>query len=408
MKKVRLVLMSILTLMVVVVTAQNKIDEERMSRDIEIAENILQTILRQEFGKRNFFPFEVSGSYMPGYGITFRLPSDFNAPMALMFNSEPNIVYNYGDNGSYSYSISSSDGTMTISSDEECEDCPKNQAKSKSVATGTPKANPKWKKSSGNAQDSLRLVYNEKIINASKTFIADYGDLISQLGTDERIVITNRGDGSQRFWYGLDVKAPKRSMLSIEASKADITQFKQGKINRDQLMAKIKTVNSETIEELNPDLELLSSIFDRLYRPDLSKTYYMEGGIYYERLKDFGVIYYMHTVSSSRDDFNRHFMPTLKIQDVDQATRDKKVKELYPAFEKEVKENILEYGRTLKSLKGNEVLVFNISLTKCEKCSIPAFLELSVKSSVMSDYSSGKITKDAALATFNVKKGPNQ
>jgi len=31
---------------------------------------------------------------------------------------------------------------------------------------------------------------------------------------------------------------------------------------------------------------------------------------------------------------------------VDQETRDKKVKELYPEFEKNLKEDMLEYGRT--------------------------------------------------------------
>jgi hypothetical protein len=116
----------------------------------------------------------------------------------------------------------------------------------------------------------------------------------------------------------------------------------------------------------------------------------------------------MRTVSSSRDDYDRHSIPTLKLQDVDQQTRDKKVKELYPAFEKEVKENVLEYGRTLKSLKEDEVLVFNITITKCEKCEIPSSLELSVKNAVLNEYSAGKITKDAALAKFNIKKGPNQ
>ncbi len=404
-RAVRFLMIGVFALITVTVSAQNKIDEERMQRDIEIAENIFQTILRQEFGKRNFFPYEVSGSYMPGYGVTFRLPNDFNGPMGFMLmNNEPNIVYNNGPDGSFSYSISSSDGTatMSVSSDEDENEDGRTRVKEKSRTA--PKARRNYKDNS----DSIRTVYNQKIIAASKTFLADYGDLISQLGADERIVITNRGEGNQRFWYGYDVKAPKRTMLSIEAGKGDITQFKQGKITRDQLMAKIKTVNTETIDELNPDLELLSSIFDRLYRPDLSKTYYMEGGIYYERLKDFGVIYYMRTVSSSRDDFNRHNIPTLKLQDVDQSTRDKKVKELYPEFEKDVKENILEYGKTLRTLKDEEVLVFNITVTKCEKCSIPSSLEVSVKNSVLSEYSAGKITKDAALAKFNVKKGPNQ
>ncbi|HEY5825441.1 MAG TPA: hypothetical protein VIT44_13795 [Cyclobacteriaceae bacterium] len=406
-RAVRFMVVNVLVLTVVMTSAQTKIDEERMQRDIEIAENIFQTLLRQEFGKRNFFPYEVDGSYMPGYGVTFRLPNDFNTPMGyMMMNNEPNIVYNNGPDGSFSYSISSSDGTatMSVSSDDDNEEGDRTRVKERGRTAPTPKA----RRNSNKDNDSLRVAYNQKIISASKTFLADYGDLISQLTPEERITITNRGEGNQRFWYGPDVKAPKRTMLSIEASKGDISQFKQGKITHDQLMAKIKTVNTETIDELNPDLELLSSIFDRLYRPDLSKTYYTEGGIYYERLKDFGVIYYMRTVSSSRDDFNRHHIPTLKMEDVDQTTRDKKVKELYPAFEKEVKENILEYGRTLRNLKDEEVLVFNITITKCEKCGIPSSLEVTVKNSVLSEYSAGKLTKEAALTKFNVKKGANQ
>src|SRR5579859_2691248 len=57
--------------------AQAKVDEERMQRDIEITENILSTMIRQQIGKRSFFPMEVQGSYLPGYGVTFRLPSEF-------------------------------------------------------------------------------------------------------------------------------------------------------------------------------------------------------------------------------------------------------------------------------------------------------------------------------------------
>ena len=101
-------------------------------------------------------------------------------------------------------------------------------------------------------------------------------------------------------------------------------------------------------------------------------------------------------------------MPTLRLENVDPETRDKKVKELYPIFEKEIKENILDYGRTLKSLKDDEVLIFNIKLTRCNECAIPSTLELSVKSSVLKDVNSGKLAKEAALTKIIVKKGPNQ
>jgi hypothetical protein len=385
-------MVSVLAAAATVLQAQNKIDEERMERDIEVTENVLSTLIRQQFNKRNFFPFEVEGNYSPGYGVTFRLPMDLGGPLTLAL-SAPRIEMNSGPGGSYSYSISS---TGDEESKEDCVDCDKVKLKNK-VNTVHVK---------GTRNDSLSQVMNQKIIAASSEFIADYGDLISQLSPEERIKITNRHEG-QRFWYA-GANMPKRRFISLECTRADITQFKQGKLTRDQLMAKINIVDSETSDELSPDLELLSSIFNRLYRPDLSKSYYTQENIYYERLKDYGVIYYMQVVSSVESDYKKFNMPTIDLEDIDKETRDKKVTELYPLFEKDVKESMLEYGRTVKSLKDNEMLIFNIKLTKCEGCRIPSSLELSVKNAVLEDFSNGKLTKEAAMAKINVKKGPNQ
>jgi predicted Zn-ribbon and HTH transcriptional regulator len=101
-------------------------------------------------------------------------------------------------------------------------------------------------------------------------------------------------------------------------------------------------------------------------------------------------------------------MPTVNLREVDQAERDKKVKELYPIFENDLKENILDYARTVKSLGDNEQLVFNVKLTKCKGCGIPRDIEVSVKNSVLKDYSSGKLDKNSALGKITVKKGLGQ
>jgi hypothetical protein len=267
------------------------------------------------------------------------------------------------------------------------------------------------KKSKQDRQDSAKTVYYNRIIKASKDFLADYGDVLSQLAPEEKIMITNRGEGYRYMYW--DHNTGSRTMVTVEATKGDISSFKQGKITRDQMMAKIRVVNTESTNEVNTDLELLSSIMNRLYRSDLAKTYYVDESIYYERMKEFGVIYYMAVVSSVEQDVaqgqgRRHRMPTQKLQDLDQAQRDKKVTELYPAFEKDIKENIIEYARTLNSLGPDEMVVFNVRLTKCEQCGIPSSIELSVKNSVLKEYSEGKITKDAAAARMNVKKGPAQ
>jgi hypothetical protein len=357
--------------------AQGNEKEERMRRDLEVAENILSTLLRQQYERKYMFPMEVKGNYMEGFGVTFRLPGDHSMPFYIDRDMGRDAAVIWAEPGVHAYSITRDDD-KAVKADRE--------------------------KLREGKLDSVRSGYYQKLIDASKTFLADYGDLISQLTPSERIVITNRGAG-ERFWFG---GRTKRTYLSVEALKSDIIDLRTGKTTRDQMLKKIKVINAETNEELAPDLELLSSIFDRLYREDLSNTYFGQEGIYYERLKDYGVIYYMKVYSSREVGENRHAIPTLRLSDLDREQRDTRVKEMYPRFEKDVKENMLEYGRTLKSLGPNETLLFNIELTQCKGCGIPASLELSVNNSTLSDYSTGKITKEAALGKVTVKKGPDQ
>lgn len=399
---IRLLVLTALIFSFTIAGAQHKVDQGRMDRDIEVAENIMSTLIKQQFEKRSFFPMEVNGEYREGYGVTFRLPYELNGPMIWSIGgaAAPGVTILDGDSYSYSFSLPSGE-----------------QAELERIMGEDQRVKTETVRGTGRARgvvsrqvnvDSIREVSADKIIDACKEFLANYGDLITELPANEKIVITNRGDGD-RIWYGALMNASKPSYMSLEVTKADITSYKQGKLNKEQFDKKIKVINSEIDDELQPDLELLTSIFNRLYRPDLSKTFFTEDNIYYERMKDYGAIYYLQVYSSNQNDFNgRYVMPTVGLGDLDQAARDKKVKELYPQFEKDIKEDILEYGRTVKSLKPEESLIFNIKLTRCDGCGIPSSLEISVKSAVLNDYSSGKLSKEAALGKMSIKKGNAQ
>ena len=392
--------------------AQGKIDESRMERDIEVAENILSTLIKQQFEKRSFFPMEIRGEYREGFGVTFRLPYEVNGPMIWNLGGmSPGVNMLDGNSFSYSFNFpSGQEAELERILDEE------GRVKTETIRnTGSGRA--KVASSRRINIDSIREVSTDKIINACKDFLANYGDLITQLQANEKIMITNRGEG-ERIWYGAFVNGSHPSYVSLEVNKSDITSYKQGKLNKEQFDGKVKVINSVMDDELQPDLELLTSIFNRLYRQDLSKTFFTEDEIYYERMKDYGVIYYMQVYSSSgqnngvygrsEDLHPRYVMPTLGLEGLTQAERDAKVAELYPKFEKEIKEDILEYGRTVKSLKPEESLIFNIKLTRCERCGIPTSLEISVKADVLKDYASGKLSKEAALGKFSIKKGMAQ
>ena len=428
MKRVERILM-VVTMMAVMAGsgfAQGKVDDERMQRDIEVAENILSTLIKQQFDKRSFFPMEVHGNYRPGYGVTFQLPSDASANFYFQnWSDEPMTITTWGDwdeegPGSYSNNVGTSNGRVVYrngsgkkASEEEVTkarsnaDRLKNDQKRKNDVVAKGQARISNTRARSQNRDSLQDQSTIKMLNAAKEFIADYGDLISQLAPNERIIITNRGEGNQN-WFGVYNLQSRNPYLSVEGLKSDIAQFRQGKMTREQLIGKLKVINTESENELHPDLELLTSIFNRLYRSDLSKTFFTQENTYYERLKDYGVIYYLQVFSTTQDGYGDFVMPTLGNQRVDPETRDKKVKEMYPAFTKSIKEDILEYGRTMKSLKDEENVIFNIKLTRCKGCDIPTWVEYAIKYSVLKDYSNGKLSKESALEKITEKKGELQ
>ncbi|MBX2897131.1 MAG: hypothetical protein KF763_16915 [Cyclobacteriaceae bacterium] len=379
-----------LMVMITVQTLAQK-DEERMNRDLAVAENILSTLIKQKLEKRNFFPVEISSDYRAGYGVTFRLPYNLTGPFVWGFGAQDIAI----NGNTYQYFVEPSQQVDVARVYDERGRTLTETLRGKATAGRSVNA------------DSIQKATTEKLLEACKEFVADYGDLISQLQPTEKIIITNKGDGN-RNWLITFPENQKPSYLSIETTKGDVTQLKQGKVSREQFMKNLKVVNSQMDNDLQPDLELLTSIFNRLYQRDLSKTFFTDENIYYERLKDYGVIYYMNVFSSNQANYDRWVMPTQRLTNLTKDERDKKVKELYPVFERDIKNDLLEYGRTVKSLKTDEVLVFNIALTKCQGCGIPATLELTVKASVLNDYTTGKISKEAALAKVEVKKGNNQ
>lgn len=356
-------------------------DEARMTRDIEVAENVLATLIKHELGsERTFFGLDVDGAYQEGYGVTFRLPPDHVMPFVVRIaGNELRRATVISNGNGYAYSYDNGTAPQDV----------QNVVRLRDRAQVT--------------ADSARDVYNAHLLKAAQDFILDYGDILSQLKPNERIVVTNQYDRPNFYFNGAG-----QSRITVEGLKSDVAALRQGKISRKQAIDKLHVVNTESVDVREPDMEMLSSIFSRLYKPDLSKTYFLEGNVYYERFRDFGAVFYMQMLSSIERDMHLFSLPTVGLKDVDQKSRDQKVAELYPAFENGLKENILEYGRTVKSLGDDESLIFKIGLTQCKGCAIPATLELSIRSSVLKAFDAGKIDKNAAMEQFTIKKGPNQ
>ena len=97
-------------------------------------------------------------------------------------------------------------------------------------------------------------------------------------------------------------------------------------------------------------------------------------------------------------------MPGIDKEDLTDEVRNDNVVKLYPLFVSGMKENIIQYGRTIKSLEKDEMLLLKVTLTKCDGCSIPKKIQFSVKHSVLADFNSGKISLKDATAKVKLSE----
>ncbi len=352
------------------------IDQARMDRDLKIAENILGTLANSN-SNRYSFSRSIESNYVPGYGVIFSLP-------------QTTLVYTTRSGGNVAIVAPSGQGFSYVTRDSDCDHCEETE-----LDVNVSENNEEFVK-----EVTRQLEENMTI------FLVDYADLIGQLKPSDRIMINAKSSRNQVWISGSNIRSGRSVGRTAEISKADLVAMKQGKSSREETVSKIK-FSSTGDEELARDLELFSSIFARLYEPDMSNTYYTSSrALNYERLENLGAIYSMKVYSSSEDG-GRHTIRTTGESGLTREERNRKVNAMYPEFEQSIKENLLDYGRTIKSLKANEVLIFKIRMTECKGCEMPKEIEVSLQASVLNDFDSGKLSRNDALAAITIKKVNN-
>lgn len=375
------------------VTVAQKIDKEKMDKDLKVAEAILASLTNQS-SNADFRAYSLPKSpsrYLEGYGVIFHV----DLPPSFVFVAAPaQVLINHQRPDNVTSTITSA-RSITPTKPDSLQKSKLAETLSVYGLTYTDK----------NESDSLKQADVNRSIEQIKTFLLDYADLIGQLKEDDKIKVIESNPTHLSSFANSQTTRGSNARISAEIVKKDLNEYKSGKISREELSKRIKITTRADKEPVDQDFVLLGSIFERLYRTDLSNTYFLSGAVYYNRIPDYGVIYHMNVNTYERakvDQVNNVY--ALSLDDVNQEERNKKVTELYPKFENELKENILEYGKTLKNLDDNEYLIFDVSIAGCRSCDIPEFLQLSVKSAVLRQYNTGKLTKNTALGEVKIVK----
>ena len=406
-------------------------DKSKVMKEIEIAENILASLLQQEIEvaddiviiNSNGSSGNVEGTYIEDFGALFTIggESSFRG-ISIGGNSKIATAYNYRYNlkgiaklqERLPYTIYlDSDGKRIRKQDRDRDGNDQNVE----------------------AEASSEVVEGyddfEFFKKVSRDFFVDYGYLMKGIKSNEKVLIRyvrnnnvavvidgwNQGDG----WSSLRDKDwdDERGVYTAMVLKSDIEALQRGNLSETQFENKIAYTEGEEVETESKDMKLINSIFSRLYKDDLSGSECISSRSTprSEYIPDLGLVVNMRMNTRCRG--SRGFGSRLELfregqgfftlldpeEDEDEEENEDRenAAKSYPEFLSTLKENVVEYGSIAKSLEEGEVLVFNVAFSGCRDCKlIPEQLSITAKQATLAAYRQGKLSLEKAVEQLNI------
>ncbi|MFC2188706.1 hypothetical protein ACFCT7_15420 [Fulvivirgaceae bacterium LMO-SS25] len=391
-------ILSIILLMSTTFSLQAQ-ESESLKRDMEVTSNLLSSLLKTN--TRNSFAIARIGtdgietSYNEGFGVVFDLQGGgfvfLNAGQYVTLRTQTS-----GANVNF----------------EEIEELDRRVAgKALSVTSGNNGSTSTenvlgttsfWSENNNKDQE-------EKTDESIREFLIEYGSFLKDLKPDEKIVVQypfvkmeTEGKGTRDNVAIWSFNSTNKATRSFSITKKDADAYRNGSITKEEALSRI-TVEENLPEEVATDLRVLGELMNSLYSERNSKTYFSTTNPTIVKTKGMGAIYSWAVYSAYNDSFG-YRLPTLSMgaETVDEKNRNELVKAAYPNFLKSFKENLVDYGRTVKSLEGNEKIVFNIRMTKCDGCGIPNMLKVEMDRATIEDYNQGKLSRSQAITKLKV------
>ncbi|MCB0601617.1 MAG: hypothetical protein KDC28_10330 [Saprospiraceae bacterium] len=393
MKKVSITLLLMLAGFLV---SYGQADESRMDRDINVCQDVLQSLMRQEFQQGyRFGGFTgTEAEYLENEGVIFRVRPD-------------NMLWD--GRGIYGVSGNIKDATITLQraigdavDDEQIRE----------------KAEARRDKMYEEQQEKMEGIL-DRYQQVATNFLADYAHLLSQLKDNEQVIVQIKLNRMQGFFVSSGCEdcpatiayAPQADsdesmdQINLSVPMAVISKYHQEKISREAFESEIdvERVTRNTARDAN--MEIFASALDKLFDQQISKTYFISSpSVSYERLSNLGAIFNVKVYSSNINGKDSYSMPTQGTDDMSKEERNTRVKKLYPEFIDAMKDALVDYGRIINSLDEDDSVVIRIRMTECEDCGLPEKVELSVKMSDLKGYDMQKLSRDAVKDKIRVKE----
>jgi hypothetical protein len=371
--------------------AQPDIDTNRMNRDINIMENVLQELFKTEIkgsgdnlrihsiGESRLGNREIGGTYVPGYGVIFNISSGVH----------PLILFQADDNTfSYSFQYGNDDG---------------------------------------------KKVTQETITNRIIEFLRDYGSTIGQISDDHQVMVIYKANLPHRQVAlfrssGEESKTKQKEIptISVVANAGDLKAYRSGDINDKQLRNRLDITSVDASANQEKDLKVMAGILETAFENSDEESFEVRGPVKFLKLDNFGTIFSFDARYGQRNvwDFSilnkemeklrknlSNLEDSVKIDKVEikktldntnlakQKDRNKKLLKAYDTFLNDLKFTLADYGRTLRSVEENQQILVTVNLLSRHE-DIPERIELQVQKSALENNSRKQAMKEIQVREY--------
>ncbi len=348
--------------------SQQEINYQKLNRDINIMEGILNKLLNDNYTHSNI---DTKGLYVSNFG--------------LVFHTNP-VGYRLGGPFLYSYK----------QSQKLLKEMKRNLLELEKTTPKTPSTTETYKKIIKSLEKEYSKNNNEQIQKALKgnilLFFQNYASAIGQLKPQDKIVVLVNLRNSKLADSG-------ETFLSGWIMKKDIDELRQHRINTLDFKKRVHFQVSDGQTDIIRDVSVMTEIFDRGIETSLLFDDYSSSGIY---LKGLGALFFIdatRTIWSNLKN-NPFTVGSTKKSGIPSITvtkkTNKKKKETNKEYLQKLQENLFEllssYGHTLR-LKPNEWIVINVDIENNSFFSggeeIPSHFTIQVSKKDVDDYDRG-------------------
>jgi len=267
--------------------------------------------------------------------------------------------------------------------------------------------------------------YVEEITELMKTFLKNYGDLISGLPAEEKLVLTYRdtrisgnsfvfsnGTDAQSFFTTGDDKAKPKIEITVSVPFGKLTGYRKGSVSPDALNnAMTVETQLETEPEpasysmlkalLEPQISRIAESYFEVLKPEAQNVWGFSGSsgrMSFDNVQGYGVKYswrygrahrFPRSCNCDDEDENQEVK-------IDAEELDSEIDEQAEDMRQDVPELLVKYGRTLRDLDPKEYLELTIAFPACKDCTAPGTMTFTVNGATLHKYDKGDLTLDGA------------